>query len=84
MGTARPTATAATAAATTATASDRPSSLEERMTEIAYTAWIMGEDDLIEVDIRTLPDDRLEALRAEAFAAGDTDLVEAITGLGRI
>ncbi len=54
------------------------------MTEIAYTAWIMGEDDLIEVDIRTLPDDRLEALRAEAFAAGDTDLVEAITGLGRI
>ncbi len=54
------------------------------MTETAYTAWIMGEDDLIEVDIRTLSDGRLEALRLEAHAAGDTDLVEAITGLGRI
>lgn len=53
-------------------------------TTTTYTAWIMGDDDLVEVDVRTLSDERLEALRLEAFAAGDTELVQTITSLGRI
>lgn len=54
------------------------------MTETTYTAWIMGDEDLVEVDVRTLSDDRLAALRLEAVGAGDTQLVETINSLGRI
>jgi len=46
-----------------------------------YTAWIMGDEDLIKVDIRTLPVRELLALRDDAAAAGDMDLVARINGL---
>lgn len=44
-----------------------------------YTAYIMGDDDLIKVDLRDLDTDKLRQLRAEAIEAGDSDMVATIT-----
>ena len=47
------------------------------------TASILDEaGDLVEVDLRTLSADRLEALRTDAGEAGDLDLVDSIDSLG--
>ena len=49
-----------------------------------YTAYIFAnadDDELTAVDIRTLDAERLAALRADAAANGDTDLVATIDSL---
>ena len=40
-----------------------------------YTTYIMGDDELVPVDARTLDTDTLRTLRTEAGSAGDTDAV---------
>ena len=48
-----------------------------------FAAYVMAADgeSTVEVDLRTLPADRLQALRAEAGAAGDHALVDAVDSL---
>lgn len=46
-----------------------------------YTATIMGDDDLITVDLRTLDADKLTALRSDAAEHDDTDMVGTIDEL---
>jgi len=48
-----------------------------------FTATILSDDGegQVEVDLRTLDTDRLEVLRVEAGAGGDTEMVATITGI---
>lgn len=49
-----------------------------------YSAWIMGDADLIEVDLRNLTATELDALRDDAGQAGDQDMIRTIDSiLGR-
>ena len=43
-----------------------------------YTLYVMGDDDLVPVDARTLDTDTLRTLRTEAGGAGDTEAVATI------
>lgn len=51
------------------------------MNETGFTAWVMGDDELVEVDVRDLDDERLRTLRAEAGSHGDDALVATIDSL---
>ena len=48
-----------------------------------FTATILSDDGegQVEVDLRTIDPDRLTALRNEAGTAGDSEMVETITGI---
>lgn len=53
------------------------------MEENDWTAWIMGDEDLELVDLRTVDTRRLRKLRSEAGSVGDLDMVETIDAILR-
>lgn len=58
-----------------------PENEETGTMSTTYEAWIMDTDGLVKVDLRDLDADKLRALRQDAGANGDAELVATIDSL---